>query len=365
MKIAFIGGRTFHHPDGIATFMYNLATELVKLGHEPIVYQESYYNGEEWINGFKVIHQKSTKNAIFNKMGLGVISTFNAIFKQKNVELIHYNCGGPAFFASMWAKIFGKKVVLQLHGLEFQRTKYSPFWRKVAKIYFDIYCRMHKNITVCSVEQQKYLMDNFKKTSCVITGAVNIPEAQSSDILERFGIKANNYIVYMGRLVQDKNPDYLIKGFMASKYGNRQLVICGCAAPGSSFEDELHELAKNCPNVVFTGAVFGADKDVIFRNAWVYCLPSTMEGLPISLLEGMSYGKVCIASDIPANREALGDSGIWVHKENAEDITDVLNDLYDNYSKYEWQGQANLNRVKKEFSWKKKAEEYAKFISTL
>lgn len=163
MKIAFIGGRTFHHPDGIATFMYNLATELVGMGHEIIVYQESDHNGEEMVNGFKVIHQKSTKSAIYNKMGLGVKSTFNAIFKQKGVELIHYNCGGPAFFSSMWARIFGKKVVLQLHGLEFMRTKYSPFWRWVAKVYFDIYCRMHKNITVCSTEQQRYLTDTFGK----------------------------------------------------------------------------------------------------------------------------------------------------------------------------------------------------------
>ena len=80
MKIAFIGGRTFRHPDGIATFMYNLATELVGMGHEIIVYQESNHNGEEMVNGFKVVHQKSTKSAIYNKMGLGVKSTFNAIF---------------------------------------------------------------------------------------------------------------------------------------------------------------------------------------------------------------------------------------------------------------------------------------------
>lgn len=78
--------------------MYNLATELVVMGHEIIVYQESDHNGEEMVNGFKVVHQRSTKSAVYNKMGLGVKSTFDAIFKQKGVELIHYNCGGPAFF---------------------------------------------------------------------------------------------------------------------------------------------------------------------------------------------------------------------------------------------------------------------------
>jgi len=362
MKIAFIGGRTFHHPDGIATFMYNLATELVKMGHECIVYQESDHNGEEWVNGFKVVHQKSTKSAAFNKWGLGVYSTFNAIFKQKGVDLIHYNCGGPAYFSSFWARVFGKKVILQLHGLEFNRTKYTPFWQKVSKIYFDSYCWMHKNITVCSTEQKEYLLQRFKKPSRVITGAVNLPkETKETDILDKFGIKRNNYVLYLGRLVQDKNPNCLVEGFVQSNYGDKQLVVCGSAAPGSQFEQDLHSIAKNCPNVIFTGSVFGEDKDTILRNAWAYCLPSTIEGLPISLLEAMSYGKVCIASDIPANREALGESGIWVEKENSDDITKVLNVLYDHYSDYCWQGEYNRKRVEHEFSWANKAMDYSDF----
>ena len=363
MKIAFIGGRTFHHPDGIATFMYNLATELVKMGHECIVYQESDHNSEEWVNGFKVVHQKSTKSAAFNKMGLGVKSTFNAIFRQKGVELVHYNCGGPALFSFMWARLFGKKVVLQLHGLEFKRTKYAPFIRQLVKVYFDLHCRLHKNITVCSTEQQEYLVERFGKQSTVITGAVNIPgKAKDSDVLERFGIKPNNYVVYMGRLVQDKNPDCLVRGFINSGYKDKQLVICGCAAPGSTFDNELHQMAEGCRNVIFTGAIFGDDKDVVLRNAWAYCLPSTIEGLPISLLEAMSYGKVCIASDIPANREALGESGIWVEKEQPEDITKALNNLYTHYDELKWQGDANFERVKTDFSWKRKAEEYDAFM---
>lgn len=363
MKIAFIGGRTFLHPDGIATFMYNLATELVRMGHECIVYQESDHYGEEMVNGFKVVHQKSTKSAVINKIGLGFKSTFNAIFCQKKVELIHYNCGGPAYFSSFWARLLGKKVVLQLHGLEFKRTKYSSFWRKIFKLYFSSYIITHKNITACSKEQVDYLMDHYKKNSVLITGAVNLPTGNmDSDVLQKFGIQANNYVVFMGRLVQDKNPDCLIRGFMRSDYSEKQLVICGCAAPGSPYETYLHSLAKDCPNIIFTGPIFGADKDVVLRNAWAYCLPSTLEGLPISLLEGMSYGKVCIASDIPANHEALGGSGIWVRKENPEDITNVLNELYTSYEKYSWQGEANYIRVKECFSWAQKAKEYVQFI---
>lgn len=366
MKIAFIGGRTFHHPDGIATFMYNLATELVKMGHECIVYQESDHNGEEWVNGFKVVHQKSLKSAALTKILLGLMSTLNAILKEKGVKVFHYNAWGPALIASKIPLLFGRVSLVQAHGLEFKRTKYTPNQQKQQKFFFDFSVRWNKNWTVVSKEQHEYFLAEYGRDSRTITCAVNMPKAgEDSNILKKLGIKPNNYVVYMGRLVQDKNPDYLIKGFVASNHKDKQLVICGDNPQLPDYVQYLKDLAKDCPNVIFTGAIFDADKDTIFRNAWAYCLPSTMEGLPISLLEGMSYGKVCIASDIQANKEALGESGIWVRKENAEDITNALNDLYLNFDKYEWQGKANQERVATEFSWKKKAEEYVQYISEL
>lgn len=366
MKIAFIGGRTFYHPDGIATYMYNLATELVKMGHEPIVYQESDHNGEEWVNGFKVVHQKSFRNAALTKILLGFKSTIMGLFKEKDIQVFHYNCGAPALISSIWPRLFGRVSLMQNHGLEFNRTKYSLRKRNILrkKFYFD--CKINKYLTAVSQEQTDFIREHFHKDCRTITCAVNIPqETSKSDVLERFGIIPNNYIVFMGRLVQDKNPDYLIKGFMNSQHGDKQLVICGCAAPRSSYGDYLHMLAKDDPNIIFTGAIFGADKDTILRNAWIFCLPSSMEGLPISLLEGMSYGKVCIASDITANKEALGDSGIWVKKENAEDITYTLDRLYTNFENYEWQKKVNRERCERLFSWPKIAKDYIDFLSEL
>lgn len=366
MKIAFIGGRTFHHPDGIATFMKNLATELVSKGYEPIVYQESDYNGTEMVNGFKVIHQKSYKSAALTKILLGFKATMNALFMEKGVQVFHYNCGGPAMIASYWPRLFGRVSLIQFHGLEFNRTKYSPLKQKLVRKLFWYDCKMNKYLTAVSQEQTDYIREHFHKECRTIKCAVNLPcEVQKSDVLERFSIKPNKYILFMGRLVQDKNPDCLVRGFMASEHGDKQLVICGNAAPGSDFEEKLHEIAQADKNVIFTGAIFDADKDTVFRNAWAFCLPSTMEGLPISLLEGMSYGKVCIASDIPANKEALGESGVWVKKEDVQSMTDALNNLYTHYNEYSWQGQANLERVKKIFSWRRAAEEYEDFINSL
>lgn len=366
MKIAFIGGRTFHHPDGIASFMKNLASELVNMGHEPIVFVESDCNKVEFYNGFKVVHQKSFKSAALTKILLGLKATIYALRKEKGVQVFHYNAWGPALIASKIPLLFGRIPVVQAHGLEFKRTKYTPKQQKQQKLMFDFSARWNKNWTVVSEEQHEYFLKEYGRESRTITCAVNLPgEEQKSNVLERLGINPHNYIVYMGRLVQDKNPDYLIKGFLASNYGDKQLVMCGDNPQLPEYVDYLKDLAKDCPNVVFAGSVFDADKDTIFRNSWVYCLPSTLEGLPISLLEGMSYGKVCIASDIHANREALGESGIWVRPENSEDITGALNALYSNFAAFEWQEKYNQERVARDFSWREKAKEYVNYISEL
>lgn len=366
MKIALIGGRTFHQPDGIGTFMHNLSVELVKLGHEPIYYCESDRDGEEMVDGFRVVYQKSYRSAAKTKILLGLKATCKALFKEKGVEVFHYNGWGPSLLAARLPWLFGRVSLLQGHGLEWKRTKYSLKQQKVMKIMERITASWNCNLTMCSQEQTDFFKEEYGKICRTITGAVNLPgPPQKSDILERFNIKPNNYILFMGRLVQDKNPDYLIKGFLKSQFDDKQLVICGDNPQDAEYVNGLKKLAEGNPNVIFTGAIFDADKDTVFRNCLAYCLPSTLEGLPISLLEGMSYGKVCIASNIPANKEALGESGLWVRAENVEDIETTLNKLFTNFDEYAWQGMANLKRVETEFSWKKKAEEYIAFITEI
>lgn len=364
MKIALIGGRTFHHPDGIATFMHNLGAELVKMGHQPIYYCESDRNAEEVVDGVRVVHQKSYRSAALTKILLGLKATNKALFKEKDVKVFHYNGWAPSLLAARLPWLFGRISLMEGHGLEWKRTKYSPKQQKTMKLMERLTVWWNCHFTMCSQEQTDFFLKEYGCKCRTITGAVNIPTSDplKSDVLERFGITPNNYILFMGRLVQDKNPHYLIRGFVESNYADKQLVLCGDNPHDPHFVEQLKNIAGNKSNVIFTGAVFGADKDVIFRNCWAYCLPSSIEGLPISLLEAMSYGKVCIASDIEANREALGDCGVWVKKEDSTDITEKLNYLYSHFSNFEYQGKANVERVKTHFSWKRKAEEYIQFI---
>lgn len=365
MKIAFIGGRTIHHADGIATFMYHLATELAKMGHEPIVFCEGNRNSIIILNGFKVIERRSLSSAFLTKPILGLRATLHCLFKEKGVQVFHYNTWAPALIASHLPLLFGRKVVMQSHGLEWKRTKYSAKKQATIKIIETWSAKTNKNWTMVSQEQTDYFAEHYNRKCTTITCAVEMPgEAQKSDFLQRYGLHGDDYFLYMGRLVQDKNPDYLIKGFVKANLEGKKLVLCGGADGNDKYEAYLKSLT-NSKNVIFTGPIFGADKDAAFRNCYAFCIPSTLEGLPMSLLEAMSYGKIAIASDILACHEALGESGIYVPYEEDEAIKKALQELTNNEKEYEWQKEANKKRAQSVFSWEKTTKNYLDYIKTL
>lgn len=365
MKIAFIGGRNIHKLGGIENYMYNLATELVKLGHEPIVFCESDHDGTEMCNGFKVIHQRSVGGKYLCKIILSYKATFKLIWNKENIDIFHYNAWPPSL-ASWLPRMFGKIAILQGHGLEWKRTKYSPTQQKIMKFMEWLTAKMNNHIIMVSQEQTDYFRKHYNKQCFTIPTATTCPRSNiQSEVLSKFNIPSKKYFLYLGRLVQDKNPDYLIKAYIKANIKDKYLVIAGSNDSMPEYVNYLHNLARGHNNIIFTGAVYGMDKEKLLEQCYVFCIPSTIEGLAITLLEAMSYGKICIASDIPANREGLGESGIWCKYENIEDLAEKIKYANDNYSKISWQENYNMKRIKENFTWSKISHLYDDYVKSL
>lgn len=366
MKIAFIGGRDIRKLGGIETYMFNLCTELVKLGHTPIVYCESDKNKVELVNGFKVIHWKAPKSVYLCKIGLGLKSTLHSLIKEKNVDVFHYNAWPP----SLWSwipRLFGRTSLMMGHGLEWKRTKYSPRKQKIMRFMEGVTAHINKHLAMCSQEQTDYFAEVYHKQCVTIPTAVNIPDLQSihSNILKEYDIPQKRYFLYLGRLVQDKNPDFLIKAFNKANLSGFKLVIAGANNSMPKYVDELHALAADNSNVIFTGAVYGADKEMLLKECAFFCIPSTIEGLAITLLEAMSYGKICIASEIQANHEALGESGIWCKYEDVDDLAEKIRYAAEHSSEIVWQSAYNKNRIEKKFTWNIVVNKYVEFLNKI
>lgn len=379
MKIVFIGCRSIHTLGGIESYMYNLTQELNKLGHECIVWCESDHREVEDLDGVKVIYHPGPKSNLLCKPWCGLKATLRTLFDEKNVSFIHYN----AWPASLWnwmPRMCGIPSLMEGHGLEWQRSKYSPKAQKVMKFMEKFTAKTNHHLAMCSEGQVEYFKKEYGVDSVCIPGAVNLPElsvADESNILQRNGLVKGKYFLFMGRLVQDKNPDYLIRAFInanlnaqsgSAKFlneGHWKLVIAGSNDAMPQYVEKLKTIAHDCDDVIFTGAVYGCDKARLLRDAYCFCLPSTIEGLSIVMMEAASYKLPTIASDIDANREFLKDDAVYVRPENTEDLVEALKFAAENPDKMEQLKQVNYQKILNTYTWDKVAIRYVEYLHSI
>lgn len=365
MNIAFIGGRDIHKLGGIEAYMLNLCTQLVKLGHSPIVYCESERNYTEFVNGFRVVHWKAPKSVYICKIFLGLVSTLHALFVEKDVKVFHYNAWPPSLW-SWLPRLFGRRTLMMGHGLEWKRTKYSVRKQKIMRFMERMTAKINSNLVMVSKEQTDWFYTEYNKVCVTIPTAINLPTGNiTSSILEKYQLVTGKYFLFLGRLVQDKNPDYLIRAFLKLHKSDYKLVIAGANDADLYYIEYLKNISKGNSNVIFTGAVYGEDKETLISNCYVFCIPSTIEGLSITCLEAMSYSKPIIASDIPANREALGDNGYWVQVEDVDSLIHQMNYCCNNHVEIKINGEQNFKRVSDLFTWPKISQIYNNYISNI
>lgn len=364
MKIVFIGGRDVQKLGGIENYMYNLASHLVKYGHEPIVFCESDHNGEEIINGFRVIHMTGPKSYLLCKPWVGLKATWHTIRNSRNVDFIHYNAWPPSL-SSPLARLFGIKSLMMGHGHEWQRSKYSRRQQIILRFMERVTAHLNRNLIMCSENQTQYFAKTYHREATTIPTAITLPneEAEDTDLLQRFGIKSGKYFLFLARLVQDKNPNNLIEAFDKAQTAGLQLVIAGNNPANPEYVEHLHALAKGNPDIIFTGAVYGNDKTTLLRNAYGFCLPSTIEGLSISLLEAMSYRLPIIASDIPANREVLGnDDALWHTPEDTVGLATCITTAAMDSKAFHLPVEGNYRRIAEHYTWDKVTLKYIEYL---
>ena len=184
-------------------------------------------------------------------------------------------------------------------------------------------------IIVLSKGVHDYFKDTYGRETHFIPNGVNRQEIKDAKfITEKFGLTKDSYILFLGRLVPEKGIRYLVEAFKDVKT-DKKLVIAGGSSDTDSFMAELKDLAKDDNRIIFTGFVQGQMLDELYSNAYIYTLPSDLEGMPLSLLEAMSYGNCCLVSDIPECAEVVEDKALIFQKSNVEDLQEKLQNACD------------------------------------
>ena len=337
LRIAMLGHKRIPSREGgVEIVVEQLSTRMAALDYSVTCYNRMghHVSGKEFDN--KKLHEykgvRIKRVFTVEKGGLAALSSsfFAAICVAfGRYDVVHFHAEGPCVM--LWLpKLFGKKCVATIHGLDHMRAK----WGRLASLYirFGEKCavKFADEIIVLSHNLQNYFKEKYNRETKFIPNGVLQPLMKEADeITQLFGLKNNDYILFLGRLVPEKGIRYLIKAFK-SVNTDKKLVIAGGASDSLDFANEIKALASDDNRVIFTDFVDGAVLQELYSNAYIYVLPSDLEGMPLSLLEAMSYGNCCLTSDLPECTEVSDGHGVVFEKGNIAELADKLQFLCDN-----------------------------------
>lgn len=358
LKISHLGMKRIPSREGgVEIVVEELSTRMVKKGYEVTCLNRRGHHvsgkdfDKEKLKSYKGILIKDVFT--IDKKGLAAMtsSLFGAIIAAfGKYDVVHFHAEGPC--AMLWLpKLFGKKCIATIHGLDHRRAK----WGKFASFYIMLgercAVKYADNIIVLSESVKKYFADKYGRETVFIPNGVNKPQIlEANEIKKQFGLNKFDYILYLGRLVPEKGIDCLIEAFKKINT-NKKLVIAGGSSDTDEFSEKLRKLAVEDERIIFTGFVQGNILEELYSNSYIYTLPSELEGMPLSLLEAMSYGNCCLVSDIPECADVVKDKAVLFKKGNVKNLQEKLQMLCDSEEIVNQYRKEASNYICNKYNW--------------
>lgn len=305
MKIAMIGHkRVPSRSGGVEVVVEELSVRMARMGYDVDVYNRGDVADRATVyNGVRLVVIPRILFGALSSYAHMLLATLRAI--AAGYDVVHYHAEGACSMLFI-TRLFHVRTVATIHGLDWQRAK----WGRAARLYLRLSEAMSAKyadeIIVLSQNARRYFWDKYSRDTHYIPNGVTCPPLKDSSCLERkFALKKNGYILFLARIVPEKGLHYLLDAF-ESLSPTLSLVVAGeyCDA---KYAKKINQRVKNAKNIIMTGFVEGELMEELYSNAYVYVLPSDVEGMPMSLLEAMSYGKCCLVSDIPEHMEIITD----------------------------------------------------------
>ena len=357
-RIAMIGHKFIPSRDGgVEVVVSNLAPHLAEIGYDVTCYNRTNKQSRKLrkegglsreYRGVHLIWTPTVDRRGLAAMTSSVFATIMASFSR--YDLIHFHTEGPCVLCWL-PRLLGKKVVVTVHGLDHMRQK----WGRFASAYImkgeKAAVRHAHSIIVLSNGLQTYFREKYGRETVLIPNGIDPAEVRPAcEITKQFGLASREYILFLGRLVPEKGIHYLIKAYQMLRT-DKKLVIVGGTSDTDDYVRQLYAMAGDSSSIIFTGFQRGLVAEELYSNAYLYVLPSDLEGMPLTLLEAMNYGCCCVTSDIGECADVMDGCGFTFPRGNVEALRETLQDLCDHPDKAESHRSEARKVVSSKYTW--------------
>lgn len=363
MKIAIIGSRGMHATyGGIEKVLSELCPRLADLGHEIHVFSENSGGfPARNVEGVRIVPVPAIAGKYTESLSRTVFSLAKAILADYDV--INLVAVGPGSL-SVLPRLLGKPTVVSIHGLDWRRDKWPAPARALLKSAERMIVRSADEVTVVSRQLESYFSDTYGRQVSYIPNGLNVHDEGPDDfMLRQVGLKPGEYILFASRLVPEKGAHELIEAFSRIRT-DKKLVIAGGSRYDLNYVESLYRQGQG-DRFKFVGHVTGPLLDSLFSGAYLYALPSHMEGLSLSLLEAIGHGKACLVSDIPENLEVVGGSAFTFPVGDINAMSRLLQELVTDERRVSDMAMRARKHARGQYAWDNLALQYSDIYNRL
>jgi glycosyltransferase involved in cell wall biosynthesis len=359
MRIAFLGTRGVPaNYGGFETFAEELSVRLAARGHEVTVYGRTHHVPRTLneYRGVRLVVLPTIQHKYLDTVFHTFLSALHGAFRRYDAVIIA-NAANAIFCPIL--RLAGQYVVLNVDGIERQRKK----WNWLGRAYYQLSERL---ATFCPNEIitdarviQAYYQERYGKASHYIPYGAEMHRRQSHATLDRYGLTARDYLLYVSRLEPENNAHIVLEAFRRVET-RRRLVIVGDAPYSAKYILDLKQTKD--PRVLFTGFVYGEGYWELQSHAYCYVQATEVGGTHPALVEAMGVGNCVIVNGTPENIEVIGEAGLIYEKNSVDDLARKLQDVLTDATMAEDYRRAAHKRAEQHYSWDAVADAYERLL---
>ena len=354
MRIAFMGIRGIPKGySGFETFVRELAPRLVARGHDVTVYGRSYHQQSGRYKGVRLVSLPTVRRKHAETIAHTALSALHGL--RKGYDIVYICIVGNAPMAVV-PRLGGAKVVLNVDGADCERGKWGGWAQRYLRWTEWVACRV-ANVIIADARaiQKRYREIHATETTYIPYGA-NCDHDDRTDALDHLGIQPREYVLFVGRMVPENAAELLIEAYKGV-HTTKRLVIVGDAPYAEAYKSKLRAMAG--ADVLFAGGVFGDGYRQLSSHAYLFVLPSPVDGTRPVLLDQLGFGNCVLARGTPANAEVVGECGVTFDPDRPlEDLTKRLQYLLDHPDVVSRFRRRATPRIRERYSWDSVTQQY-------